>query len=187
MHMNQDPRHTRTIDVRTEPEGSTREAVRKLAELIRGIRIAMMTTADAMGHMHSRPMKTIQSELEDELWFYTDARAHKIDDLTDRHQVNLVYVDGKAQRYVSVSGIAHLVQDEGLLRRFWTPDAATWFPDGPDRDPHLAMIRVQIEETDYWDVALGAMVRIEGFAETDERPLPPPSGPKITIESPTEG
>ena len=185
--MQLDPNQNRVIDVHVESEPDTREAVKKVADLIRGVRIAMMTTANGNGHMHSRPMRTVQSELDDELWFYTDARAHKIDDITEAHQVCLTYVDHKAQRYVSVSGIAHLVRDEGLLRKFWNSDAATWFPDGPDRDPHLALIRVQIEEADFWDVALGAMVRLEGFAETDERPLPPPAGPEIPFESPTEG
>jgi general stress protein 26 len=164
----------RSIDVHAERSAETRELIRRFAEMIRGIRTAMLTSMSAQGHLRSRPLATQQSELEDELWFYIDARSRLIDDIADHHQVNLAYVDSDSQRYVSVSGIGHVVRDPDLLRKFWNPEAARWFPDGPDRTPHLALLRIQVEEVEYWDQESASMVELFGFARSDERDVPPP-------------
>ena len=159
-----------TLDVHADG-AAARDAIRKLGELIHGIQTAMLITVDARGHFRARPMATHQSELHDELWFYVDARSSVIDDITERHQVNVSYVDN-GKRYVSVSGIAHVVRNPDLLRRFWNKKAAEWFPDGPDNDPHLALLRIQLEEAEYWDVGSKAMVRLLGMAVTAERAAP---------------
>jgi len=159
----------RTIDVLAEPGSETREAMQRVTEVIRAVHVAMLTTTDGRGHLRSRPMATHQSELDDELWFYIDARAGLIDDITDQHQVGIVYVDAGKNRFLSVSGIGHVVRDAGLLKRFWNRRAAEWFPEGPDGDPHLALLRVQIEEAELWDGGSKAVLRLTGLARTIER------------------
>jgi general stress protein 26 len=162
----------RTIDVHDDHGPEARQSIHKLAELIHDIHTAMLTTVTAEGHLRTRPMATRQSDLSDELWFYTDARSSLIDDITENHQVCLAYVDPSKQRYVTVSGVGHVIRDRDLLERLWHPGVAQWFPNGPDRDPYLALLRVQLEEAEYWDVASGSMVKLSGFARSDERQVP---------------
>jgi general stress protein 26 len=53
----------------TYHEASTNDA-KLLADKIKDVRIAMMTTAEADGTMHSRPMATQEKEFDGDLWFF---------------------------------------------------------------------------------------------------------------------
>lgn len=175
-----------TIDVHAEAGSETRQAMQRVGEMIRSVHVAMLTTTDDRGHLRTRPMVTHQSELDDELWFYIDARSGLIDDLTGHHQVGITYVDSGKNRYLSVAGIAHVVRDDALLKRFWNRRAAEWFPDGPDRDPHLALLRVQIEEIEMWDSGSKSVLRLVGLARTVEQrvELPRPRTTAPALETP---
>jgi general stress protein 26 len=44
----------------------------KLGELIRDIRVALLTTVGRDGRFHTRPVQTLQVEADRTLWFFTD-------------------------------------------------------------------------------------------------------------------
>ena len=165
----------RTVDVHRPAGSEPRAEIARLVDMIRGIRTAMLVTRSARGHLRARPMTTMQSELRDELWFYIDSRSAVVDEITEEHQVAVTFVD--PPRYVSVAGVAHVVDDRERLRQFWHAGAAEWFPDGPDNDLHLVLLRVQLEEAEYWDRASKAMVKLFGFDTTDEHHVPRPPQP----------
>jgi len=172
----------RTLDVHTEHGPQPRAEIARLVDLIHGIRTAMLVTRSTRGHLRGRPMITMQSELRDELWFFIDRRSAVVDEITEEHQVGITYVD--PPRYVTVAGVAHVVDDPERVRQFWHPGAAEWFPDGPDDDPHLVLLRVQLEEAEVWDRSARTMVRLLGFDASDERGVPRPARPS-SPEPPT--
>ena len=138
--------------------------VKKLADLIEDIEFAMLTTVDSEGCLRSRPMATQKSKFDGALWFFTDvesAKAHEIE--RDRH-VNLSYANPDKQRYVSVSGVARLVQDKAKAKQLWNPVYKAWFPDGVD-DPNLSLIQVQVEKAEFWDSPSSKVVQLVGFAK----------------------
>ncbi len=47
------------------------ENIRKLGEMIKEIKFAMLTTAEPDGTLRSRPMATQATEFNGELWFFT--------------------------------------------------------------------------------------------------------------------
>ncbi|MGD3046373.1 pyridoxamine 5'-phosphate oxidase family protein, partial [Xanthomonas oryzae] len=49
------------------------ESIKQLAELIRGVDIAMFTTVSADSKLVSRPLGTQQVEFDGDLWFATAA------------------------------------------------------------------------------------------------------------------
>jgi len=49
------------------------ENIKKLAGLIEGIKVAMLTTAAEDGTLRSRPMVTQPAEFDGTLWFFTRA------------------------------------------------------------------------------------------------------------------
>jgi general stress protein 26 len=51
--------------------------VRQLGDLIEDIRIAMLSTINADGSLHSRPMAPTQVAFDGDLWFFTGADAPK--------------------------------------------------------------------------------------------------------------
>jgi general stress protein 26 len=51
------------------------EARAKLGELIKGIRVAQLTTVEDDGSLRSRPMGTQDIEFDGTLWFFTQIQA----------------------------------------------------------------------------------------------------------------
>ena len=138
------------------------DPVTTLAELIHGIRFAMLTTTARDGTLHSRPMATQDQRFAGELWFFTGRASHKVEDIRERPEVNVAYADPARQRYVSVVGRADLVDDPARVRELWSPALTAWFPGGVD-DPDLGLLRVRPTQADLWTSPSSAVVRIVGF------------------------
>jgi len=124
--------------------------VKKLAKLIDGIHIAMMTTIDTDGQLRSRPMATQQMEFDGQLWFFTGKSSHKVVEINGEHRVNIAYADPSSSRYVSISGSARLVSDRAKSEELWNPVLRAWFPRGLE-DPDIALLNVTPEKAEYWD------------------------------------
>ncbi len=121
-----------------------------LQEKIKGIRVAMLTTLEEDGSLHSRPMIAQDAEFDGNLWFFTSAHAPKVNDVQRHQQVNLNYARPDGTTFVSISGTAQLLQDRKKIRELWQPICKTWFPDGED-DPNLALLKVHVERAEYWE------------------------------------
>ncbi|WP_411834734.1 pyridoxamine 5'-phosphate oxidase family protein [Pseudoxanthomonas mexicana] len=126
------------------------ENIRKLADLIKGIDIAMLTTTSADGRLVSRPLATQEVEFDGDLWFATSADSHKVAEIRANPRVNVAYASRDRNDYVSVSGLAQVVDDRARTAQLWTPAMKAFFPGGPD-DPDLRLIRVAVESAEYWD------------------------------------
>ncbi|HSV14919.1 MAG TPA: pyridoxamine 5'-phosphate oxidase family protein [Tepidisphaeraceae bacterium] len=138
--------------------------IEKLASLIKGVRIAMLTTTDGDGSLHSRPMATQSADFDGELWFLTGQRSHKVQEINRDHHVSLSYADPSDNRYVSISGTARLVRDRKRAEDLWNPMYKAWFPKGLD-DPELCVLRVTPERAEYWDSPSSAVVHMVGFVK----------------------
>jgi general stress protein 26 len=121
----------------------------KLGELIRDIRVALLTTADRDGHFHSRPVQTLQVEAERTLWFFTDWSSPKVDELHHDVRVSLGYADPTRNVYVAVNGSGSLFRDSQKARQLWSMEQRAYYPEGPE-DERLALLRVVIERAEYW-------------------------------------
>lgn len=121
----------------------------KVAELIWNIRVALLTSVDLEGHFHTRPVQTLQVEGGEAVWFFTGWRSPKVDELLHDHRVSLGYADPAQHVYVAVSGMASLLRDPKKARELWTAEQSAYYPDGPE-DARLALLRVRIEQAEYW-------------------------------------
>ena len=121
----------------------------KLGELIREIRVALLTTVDRDGHFHSRPVQTLQVEANRTLWFFTDWSSPKVDELRHDARVSLGYADPANNVYVAVSGSASLSRDVQKAKQLWSIEQRAYYPEGPE-DERLALLRVLIERAEYW-------------------------------------
>ena len=104
------------------------DQIQKLRDLIKDIEYGMLTTMDD-GYLRSRPM-AINGQIDQDMtiWFFTDARSHKVEEVEHQHQVNVSFSAPNKQRYVSVSGIAELVRDREKMQELWKPVLKAWFP-----------------------------------------------------------
>ena len=123
----------------------------RLWGMIKDIRFAMFTSRHANGHLHARPMTTQNSSVDEDasLWFFMSRRGEPVADLVLEPLVNVAYADPDANRYVSVSGTAEVVDDAGKKQQLWTKAAAAWFPGG-STDADLALVQVRIIHANYW-------------------------------------
>jgi len=141
------------------------DEIKVLGEKIKGIRIAMMTTAESDGTLRSRPMATQEVEFDGDLWFFTQASAPKVNDVQGHQQVNIGYAAPDDNRYVSVSGTAELLRDRNKLKELWKPFLKVWFPKGLE-DPDLALLKVTITSAEYWDAPTNKMVLLANMAKS---------------------
>ncbi len=146
------------------PHPSSGPAARaRVFALIADAPTAMLANLGPHGRWHARPMATGKTPLDGSLWFFTDARSGKIEELEQEPAVLLAYSDEAAGRYVSISGLASISREAAKLEALWTEAARVWFPGGAG-DPNIALIRVDIEEAEYWDAPSSAMVSLYGYA-----------------------
>lgn len=136
----------------------------KVAQLVKEIKFAMLTTHDQDGTLRSRPMTTLQIDGDGCLWFFTGDPSSKIVDVNHEPHVNLAYARTDQQDYLSITGTAEVVRDRQKMQELWTPWIKPWFPDGLD-DPELVLLKVTMTEADYWDAPGSAAMRLFGLAK----------------------
>jgi general stress protein 26 len=135
----------------TNSNGNNSDSIKKVRELIKDIDFAMLTTIDSEGKLHSRPMSTNKEvEFNGDVWFFTYASSLKVNEINQRHEVNVSYADPKKQSYVSLTGTAEIVRDRQKLEELWQPQLKAWFPKELD-EPDIALIKVNVENAEYWD------------------------------------
>lgn len=138
--------------------------IAKLAELIKDVRIAMFTTRDPDGTLHSRPMAVQQVEFDGDLWFFTKEHSEKVSDVEREQHVNVSFSDTGKNRYISVSGLATPSNDRAKMEQLWNPAFKAWFPNGLE-DPELFLIKVHVTQAEYWDGPGSKIVQLYGMAK----------------------
>lgn len=117
-------------------------------ELMKSISFCMLSNWDGE-RIHSRPMGAFVRPEDGAIYFFTDDRAHKDDEIRQHPKVCLAFADISGQKYVSVSGIAEIGRDQNKIEELWAIPAKVWWKT-PD-NPHLRLIKVIPEHADYWD------------------------------------
>jgi general stress protein 26 len=133
------------------------EGKKKISELIKDVRICMMTTAAADGSFDSRPMATQEAEFDGTVWFLTRHESGKVQEIENDQHVSLIYADPSNHNYVTAKGKATVSRDQAKIHELWNPMFKAWFPDGED-DPSIAVLAVEIDEAQYWEASSSKLV-----------------------------
>lgn len=136
-----------------------KEALKKFKKLAEEIRVCMFITNADGGLDHTRPMSTIEVEEDGSLWFFTDIRSIKVEEVATEKQVHLTYAHPGKESYMDVRGTAKIVTDKQQIKDKWSPIVKAWFPDGAD-DPNIALLKVQPYHCYYWDAETGKMIQV---------------------------
>lgn len=138
----------------------------KLWDLIKDIKLGMFTARHGDGHLHSRPMTTVngRGDRAGVLWFFMARNSEPAIDIVREPEVNVAYADPGSDAYVSVSGPARIVDDLVKKKALWSPAAQAWFPDGVN-DSNLTLVAVTIEQAEYWDVDSNKAVKLYEMAK----------------------
>lgn len=128
----------------------TKEQLDTIAAKIKDVKFGMFTTVDANRTLSSRPLTQQQVDADGQMWFFTSDESEFTRELLGNPQVNVSFADVGDSLYVSVSGSAVLLKDRAKAEELWNPLVKAWFPKGLD-DPHLSLIKVDIQSAEYWD------------------------------------
>nr|MBA2736564.1 pyridoxamine 5'-phosphate oxidase family protein [Pyrinomonadaceae bacterium] len=114
--------------------------------------------------LRSRPMQTQEFDFDGDLWFFTSSKTHKTDEIEKDRRVNVSYAAPDSNTYVSVSGTAEIEKDRAKIEELWNPIYKAWFPEGLE-DPNLILLKVTVEQAEYWDSPSSTIVQIAGFVK----------------------
>src|SRR5690606_8900529 len=99
--------------------------------------------------IRARPMAAYVKPDEGLVYFLTDVRSHKDDEIRVAPRVSLAFADTSGQDYVAVTGVAEVLDDREKVRELWSTPAKAWW-DNPD-DPNIRVLRVTPHDAQYWD------------------------------------
>ena len=134
----------------------------KLVELMRDMPIAMLTTFGGSG-IRSVPMARQEVEPDAELWFIADRTGRHVADIQAEPRVALTFSSRDA--WVALTGRAEVVDDHAKLAELWNTFAEAWLPGGPE-NPDATLLRVDVDEAEYWDTPGGKVASLISFAKT---------------------
>ena len=125
-----------------------RNHIEKLKELVSRSRVGMLGTLEG-GTFRFTPMSHVDIDDEGKLWFFTSRNSWKAEDINSNPTIQLVYINENDGIYVSIEGVADIVQDPQRMKELFNSFVKAWFPKGL-KDPSLVLLVVRPLEIEYW-------------------------------------
>ena len=110
--------------------------INRIWRIIEQVGICMMTTCFE-GGLRARPLEARPDRDENIIWFLTDRRGLKDDEIQAHPEVCLTFVYPKEKVYLSVTGRAFVTTDSCRAKELWNEEQQAWWPGGP-ADPNSA-------------------------------------------------
>lgn len=117
-------------------------------KLMEKIGFCMLSTREGED-IRSRPMAAHVERDEHAIYFLTDVRNHKDDEIRAEPNVALAFADAGDQKYVAVTGRAEVSNDRAKIRELWSTPAKAWWED--ENDPNIRVLKVVPKDAQYWD------------------------------------
>lgn len=136
-----------------------KDAIGKMKELVEHNRICMFTSNVEEVPLQTRPMTTQEVDDEGNFWFFSPKDSHKNYEIRSDARVQLLFANTSASEYLTVYGIATIVNDRKKIEEMWSPMVKAWFQEGKD-DPNLSLIKVTPENAYYWEPSQNKMVTL---------------------------
>lgn len=128
---------------------SEAEDIERVWDIVGEVRHCMLTT-NAGGSLRARPMASYPDPVNECIWFMTDARGGKDDELQSDPRACLAYAEPKTNTFLSISGRANVVRDQEKIDELWNPYAKVFWPDGP-ADLKIRLICFHPTQAEFWD------------------------------------
>ncbi len=91
-----------------------------------------LITQDNEGRSRVRVMDPFPPESDFSVWFGTNPKSRKVDQIKKDPKVTLYYFDSNASGYVMIHGIAKLVNNQKEKEKRWKDDWKSFYPDMPN-------------------------------------------------------
>jgi general stress protein 26 len=133
--------------------------------------IGMLTTRFG-GGLRARPLDARPDRKASAIFFITDVRGFKDDEINACPDVCFAVTDAKNKAYLSITARAEVLNDSALAAKYWKKTDDVWWPDGP-RDINARVLRLDAQRAELWDGPASSVVAAYEFAKaklTGEKP-----------------
>lgn len=143
--------------------------VDRVWDLMKKIVFAMLVTRDG-DKLRARPMSAYLDRDANSIFFLTDARNHKDEEIARDPSVNLSFADAGSQKYVSLTGTAVISNDRTKIKELFSTPAKAWW-DSPE-DPNIRLLKITPDDAEFWDSpgTVISYVKMAAAAVTNTRP-----------------
>ena len=138
-------------------------------DLMKKIGFAMLVTRDG-DKLRARPMSAYLERDNNAVYFLTDARRHKDEEIARNPNVNLSFADTGGQKYVSVTGTATVSNDRAKIKQLFSTPAKAWWDSA--EDPNIRVLKFTPDDAEFWDSpgTVISYVKMAAAAVTGTRP-----------------
>lgn len=98
-------------------------------EIMKTARYCALITTDSKGRTHARTMDPFPPDENMLVWFGTNPKSRKVAEIRRHSQVVLYYFDREGPAYVTIRGIARLVNDPKEKAGWWKDEWKAFYPD----------------------------------------------------------
>ena len=150
-------------------DDNTARDTARVWELMKKIGFAMLVTVDGE-KLRARPMSAYLERGENAIYFLTDARRHKDEEIARNPHVNLSFADASSQKYVSVTGSAVVSNDRVKIKQLFSTPAKAWWESA--EDPNIRVLKITPDDAEFWDSpgSVISYVKMATAAVTGTRP-----------------
>ncbi|KAH9998467.1 hypothetical protein BJV74DRAFT_883157 [Russula compacta] len=164
------------------------QKIQDLHKIIQAAQTGMLTTRASDGYFHARAMTpvgrqfqyvfnlspsrdhgyscTAYSNTQVNLVFIANNTSPKFQEIQNDNHVNVSFFDTATTHWASFSGIARVIEDTSVIKKYWSSSIAAYFGDlgdgihkGDENDPRVAAIEVVPDEVRYWLATSGSISR----------------------------
>lgn len=127
----------------------TEYPVSRVWDIVEKIRVGMLTTQFS-GGLRARPLEARVDRDAGVIWFVTDVRGAKDEEIIAAPDIGLAFCDECAQIFLSITGRAIVTCDSAKAKDVWKKTDYAWFPHGPS-DSNVRLLRIEPATAELWD------------------------------------
>lgn len=115
-----------------QEDSSNTKLMNAAREIMAAAGTCALITLDEKGLPMARVMDAFLPESDFTVWFGTNPKSRKVNQIKNNPNVALYYLDSDASGYVVIHGIAHLVDDQKEKEKRWKDEWEAFYPNRPE-------------------------------------------------------
>jgi len=113
----------------TQNNLNEKELKEAAAEIIKSSGTCALISLDNEGQPRARAMDPFTPAEDFTIWLGTNAKSRKVNQIKNDPRVTVYYLADDASGYVSIYGLAELIDDKKTKEKYWKPEWEAFYPN----------------------------------------------------------